>query len=201
MNIVDLKEALYDIVSGFFDAEKVFWAEQVMTKPEPPYVTLKLGTLQRTAFPVENETWERCYHCTVPLELNLYTNGKEIDSTGNVTKNYINTAVSDMLEFANYAESERITDNTLINNLSIALMGNIRDLTSLENDTQHRYRAMAEFEIAFVDNASGEYGTSAMITVPNASGGGSAAMTAETGELIETVEIKHKKEEENEDEE
>ena len=199
MNLVELKEILYDIVSAFFTEASVVWGEQIMPKLEPPYVTMKLGTLQRTAFPVENETWERCYHCTIPLELNLYTDGRMVNCEGNATKNYINTATSDMLDFANYAESERITDSILTNNLCIALMGNIRDLTALENDTMYRYRAMAEFEVSFVDEASGEYGVSTMLYPPNDSGGGSDKMTSETGELIETIQITYKEEDEDEE--
>ena len=41
MNLAMVKEVLYDIASMFFQGAPVIWAEQMNTKPTPPYITLR----------------------------------------------------------------------------------------------------------------------------------------------------------------
>ena len=50
MNLVEVKESLYDATARFFAGAAILWTEQINTKPPVPYVTLKTGGIRRDAF-------------------------------------------------------------------------------------------------------------------------------------------------------
>lgn len=189
MNLEGVKDVLYSIASMFFTDATVIWAEQVNTKPLPPYVTLKVGAIQRTAHPVINNDGSRYYPCSTVAELNLYTRGKPVTIADGVTGNYENTATSDMLDFFNFVESDRITDILAEKGIDVSLVPPVRDLTDLQNDSRYRYRSMAEATVSFAGEADGPYGIGGMITVPNSSGGGTQEFADADIGYIEEVEI------------
>ena len=135
MTLEEVKEALYDITDMFFKGATVIWTEQSNTKPPLPYVTLKLGAVQRTAFPVVMDDGSRFYPCSTIVEINLYTKGKPVRVGDNITGNYINTATSDMMEFFNFVESDEVTDILAARGIGVTLMPPVRDLTDLQNDS------------------------------------------------------------------
>ena len=157
MTLAEVKEALYDVIAPFFPEGRVYWAEQIQTKPEPPYVTLKLGNVRRRAFPV-TEAGGRCYHCESVMEINLYTTGKAVTGEENATGNRVNTATADLMEFSAYLESYAATDQLERALICVSLNPPVRDLTGLEHDRMYRYRAMAEYAVTFVQEAGGWYG-------------------------------------------
>lgn len=189
MNLVGVKEVLYDATARFFAGACVLWAEQVNTKPNPPYVTLSTGGIRRSAFPIIDEDGRAVYQCETTLEVNLYTNGKPVSSRAGQTGNFIDTAVSDMSEFSIFLDSEAMTEFFSGKSVGIMLMPPVRNLTGLQNSTQYRYRAMAEFAVSYVQEADGRYGISNMPMVPNSSGGGTDEMAAVATEAIDAVEI------------
>lgn len=189
MSIDELRNVLYDITARFFVGATVIWAEQTNTKPPFPYVTLKLGAVQRNAFPLLTEN-ARYYECRTTVEINLYTKGRPINVKGDaVTGNFVNTATADMMDFFNYLESEQITDLLAGYGMDISLMPPVRDLTELLNDSRYRYRSMAEASVSFALEADGMYGIGSMPAVPNPSGGGTQSMAETEYEPIEEVEI------------
>ena len=177
-NLLEARESIYDVVEMFFSGATIIWTEQINTKPQLPYITLKMGAIRKSVFTTVDENGKRVYQCSTILEINLYTTG-----------NYINTATSDMAEFVAFLESENITDILAGKGLGIMLQESIRDLTDLHNDSHFRYRAMAEFSVSFVLAADGYYGISGMKEAPNSSGGGTPEMVAADMEYIEDVEI------------
>ncbi len=189
MNLLELKEALYDVAASFFVGATIIWAEQTATLPNLPYLTLKIGSLQRTAFPITSQDGIRYYPCQTTAEWNLYTKGKQIQGDREKEESYINTAASDLMDFFNFLESEETTDRLAAVGIAISLLLPNRDLTELQNDSQYRYRAMAEATIFYAQEADGLYGLSGLPDVPNASGGGSLELAeAETGS-IEEIEL------------
>lgn len=190
MNLTEVKEKIYDFAALFFKGATIIWSEQIITKPTLPYVTLKVGSIKRTAFPVEDEDGNRKYHCGTTLEVNLYTRGLLItDGEGTTaTENYANTAMSDLNDFVTFIESEGMTDVMAGFDIAIALFSPPRDLSELQNDIKYRYRSMAEFTVTYTEMANGYYGIANMPIVPNSSGGGTEDMT-QTLESIEDVEI------------
>ena len=186
MNQTELRDLIYTETAKFFSEATVIWAEQIITKPKLPYVTLKLGNIGRTVFPLGDENDDRAYASDTILEVNLYTNGKEIQVGPQTTGNFVNTAAADMMEFANYLESEGETMVFALANVSIMLKEKVRDLTQLMNESRYRYRSMAEFDVTFIQDASGRYAISGN-TVPNSSGGGSEELhDAVNGDFTET---------------
>lgn len=198
MTLEKVKEQICKITEFYFTGAKVLWAELANTKPPLPYVTLKIGHLDRTAFPIEEETEERerSYQCSTILEVNLYTRESMITEE-KVTGSYANTALSDLTSFTNFLESEEITDKLAKDGIAISLMPPARDLSFLENETAYRYRAMAEYAVSFVIQADGAYGIGGM-EIPNWSGGGTKEMAETPIEAIKEVEIEVERREENE---
>ena len=196
MNLTEVRERLYDAAALFFRDAAVIWAEQVGTKPEPPCVTLKTGSISRTAFHVEDGEGTRSYQCGTTLEVNIYTRGHPASEEMAVAGNCINTATADLMEFSNFLESEDVADFFTGYDMSVLLMPPVRDLTALQNDSKYRYRAMAEYAVTFVEEAGGRYGLSGMTMVPNASGGGTEEMMKEPIGVIEDFELKEEKDEE-----
>lgn len=188
MRLEDVEDMLYDIASAFFAGTTVIWAEQVNTKPPLPYVTLKVGSVQRTAFPIINEDGSRYYPCSTVAEINLYTKGKAVTVKENATGNFANTAVSDLMDFFNFVESDIVTDHLAGNGMDITLIQPVRDLADLQNDSRYRYRAMAEATVSFAMEADGPYGVGGM-AAPNSSGGGTSEMAEAVFDTIEEVEI------------
>lgn len=194
MNLEAVKEAIYDMAVMFFSSTTVIWAEQINTKPSVPYVTLKVGNVNRTMFPITGIEGNRYYPCSTIAEFNLYTQGRAVISGDNITGNFSNTAISDMMDFFNFAESEDITDIMAERGIGITLIPPIRDLTQLQNDSRYRYRAMAEATVTFELEVGGYYGISNMVQIPDSSGGGTKEMAAMEIETIEEVEIKNSEE-------
>lgn len=189
MNLAEAKDRLYDMAAAFFQGATVIWAEQANTKPTPPYATLKCGNVVRTAFPVDDGEGWRGYQTQTTLEVNLYTKGQTVAGGGNASASRANTAASDLTEFANFLDSDAMVDMIAGCGMDVQLMPPVRDLSDLQNGTQYRYRAMAEFSVTFAQEAGGSYGTVGMPLVPNSSGGGTEEMAGEESAAIEAIEI------------
>lgn len=187
LTLEQVKEKLYDLTEMFFRKATVIWEEQAATKPKLPYVTMKVSGIDRNDFPIEDSD-ERAYICQTKLEINLYTKGKPIKIGKNETGNCINTAMSDMMQFCDFVESDYGTDFMCRNDISIELAPPIRDLSELQNGAFYRYRSMAEFDVSFTEHAMGKYGVLGF-ELPDSSGGGSEEMSDADTETIERAEI------------
>lgn len=195
MHIEQLQDLIYDVASRYFQGATVIWAEQINTEPKVPYVTLKLGDVNRDSFPLRDDEYERHFQCRVPLEINLYTKGKATRTQANATINYANTATSDLMGFCNYVDSEEMTDYITTRGADFELMLPVKDLSRLENDRRFRYRAMAEFSVHYTEQAGGLYGVYG-VSLPSSSGGGTTEMANAQTHVIEDVEITEKEKEE-----
>ena len=183
-----VRERLYDITARFFAGATVIWAEQTNTQANLPYVTMKLGGIRRSTHPVCDPAFGPCYHCETVAEFNLYTQGRAITVAKKATGNFVNTAASDLMEFANFMESPGVIDALSNPPISVILKGEVRDLSFLENDRHNRYRAMAEFDVSYVMPADGWYGVLGN-QAPNASGGDTEGLASEVIEAIEEAEV------------
>ena len=190
MKLNDVKEKIYDLTSMFFQGATVIWSEQMNTKPVPPLVELKCGPIHRTAFPVVDDALNRVYHERTILEVNLYTKGRPVNVEENAVGNYINTATSDLMDFAYFIESDEITDRIAGWGMDISLNPPVRDLTDLQNDSRYRYRAMAEFTVSFAQEAGGPFGLRNGSEYLNSSGGGTDEQVHAEDYVIEDVDVK-----------
>lgn len=187
MNLKAVRDVLYDITEKFFKGATVIWAEQSNPQPQLPYITIKTGGLTKTAFPICDETTgERYYPCSIPVEINLCTDGEVVVSGMNITEVYANTAVSDLLDFVMFLESDIMVDYIMGRGIEISLVPPVRDLTGILNDSSYRYRSMAEFIVTFNGDSEGPYGVGGTV-LPNISGGGTKEMSsAKTDAFLET---------------
>jgi len=191
MNLETVKKTIRDITVMFFQGASVIWTDQQNTAPTLPYVTLKTGSINRTLFALNDSEDERYYPVSVPLEIQLYTKGRLIEATKGVktTPNYSNTATSDLLDFFKFLDSDFVVDMLADKGITILLNPPVRDLTEIQNDRSHRFRAMAEATVSYPEDASGKYGIGGMFNVPNASGGGTEEMVNTMAETYTSVEI------------
>lgn len=188
MNLEKVKSVIYEITAEFFRGATVIWSEQLNTKPQLPYLTLKTGGINKTRFPIVDDNGNRYYSCNVLLEINLYTKGKPVTVAKGVTGNYANTATNDLNDFFNFLDSDLVVDRLSAIGISISLEPPVRDLTELQNDSKYRYRAMAEATVCYAQKADGLYGIGGM-DAPNPSGGGTSDMANADVDIIEEVEI------------
>lgn len=197
MNLSEAKNRIYEIVSMFFEGATVLWSEQTATKPPVPYVTIRTGSLNKTLFACnDEESGKKYYLFSTILELNLYTKGRPVNAgseTNNITINYENTALDDMMDFIKFLESDAVLDLVTEYGLDIQLNPPVRDLSELMNDTKYRYRSMAEFTVSYTEAAEGWYGISGNTQIPNSSGGGNQAFADAESYVIKEVEIKEEK--------
>ena len=181
MNLNEVKNVIYDVVSGYFAGASVIWAEQINTTPPLPYVTLKTGGVGRTRVPAGK-----------PVETEDHTDRESAEK--GFTGNHENTAVSDLTDFFNYLESEYTTDYLTGKGVNICLNPPVRDLTSLQNNRGYRFRAMAEASVSFSWEADNAYGAGCMPEIPDSSGGGNRKMAETPIEPIRKVVTKYKEE-------
>ncbi len=184
MNFGEAKKYSRDIVAAYFGDDHVFFAEQKMAKRTVPYLTVKFSGLGKarskiTKYDKETRCCKDYWQANTKMELNLYTLGKNI-APEDEDPVYENTAVEDMDDFVKLLCSDEIIEDMDRNNIVIAINGEIKDLSFLENDSEFRYRSMAEFNIHFVDSSHGLYGQNAITDLPNPSGGGTKEMAADS---------------------
>ena len=173
MDLWPVKQLIYEMVVQYHPGALVVWEKTKGVTPRPPYITLGYRNLERSLFPLSDDKNEhKYYNYTFTLEINLYTIGKEIKVNGAGAGYYENTAVEDLEEFVRFLDSSAITDELAMKEVTIVLNPPIRDLSELIGDTKFNYRSMAEFTVAYVGLADGEYGVHGSGAVPNPSGGG-----------------------------
>lgn len=193
MNIREAKKYSRDIVATYFGDGHVFYAEQKMAKKPVPYLTVKFSGSGKSRSKItkhdrESQLFKDYWQANIKMELNLYTLGKNI-APKDAEPVYENTAVEDMDDFMKFLCSDEIVEDMDRNNIVIAINGRIRDLSFLENDSEFRYRSMAEFDVNFIDSSYGAYGQNAIADLPNTSGGGTKEMVADSS-VIENIEVK-----------
>ena len=186
MSLEKTKVVIFEVMQQFFQGATILWAEQTNTKPPLPYLTLKMNGMKRSTFPIIKENGDRFYLADTTLEVNLYTLGKPVTLKENATGNYANTAVSDLMDFFIFLDSDDMVDFLAERNVEVMLNPPVRDLTELKNEGKYRYRSMAEATITFCLDAGGKYG----ITEVNVSGGGTEEMANAKKETIKNADIK-----------
>ena len=190
MKVSELKDALYDIIQGYFAGAEVAWSEQNAVKSLNPFIRLKLGTITRPIHFI-NETQNNVpmgyIASTTMLTVDLFTHGEKItDDEGDTI--YVNTAMDDMADFLNYIMSPYVDDLCENLNISIRPEGNIKD-TSAVVDNDYSYRSMLELVVSFVQETSGYAGISRDNWKPTPSGGGTGDLENKELTTIENVVI------------
>ena len=189
MNINGVRDAVYEIVSRYFAGATVAWGETNMTKPRLPFVTLKFGDVRRALWPNKRYIDGVAYYdypSQVKLTMNLFTRGKkdpQLDSSA-IRED---TSENDMMEFLNFVNSDWFISWENGKNIYIRPEGPVRNVSALTNDTNWEYRAMAEFMVAYTEEASG----ATTVWSQNPSGGGSDELADITTGYFDHVNLKY----------
>ena len=153
----ELKQKLYDLVSLYFSGANIVWGKIRLVNPNAPQVTLNMGTVTRLYHSIGTDVGGvpiKSYPSRTTLQIDLNTRGAGLNHEGSKTSAMENTAVNDLIAFLNFLGSDYVDNWTLTNDISI-MTNQVHDLTQLVNDVSWDYRAMAELEIGFMENAAG----------------------------------------------
>lgn len=197
MTVEELRDHLYDIVQGYFAGATVMWGEQNSARPTSPFIRLKLESLKRPQHFITqtDKSDSRSYiPSTTTLSVELFTHGRKIaDENGDFY--FVNTAVDDMADFANYMVSPYADDVYEKLEISVRPEGNILD-TSAVLDSDYEYRAMQEFVVDFIQESQGFAGIANDSWKPTPSGGGTSTLASKKISDIDcrNIEINNNKE-------
>mgnify|MGYP004517650921 CR=1 FL=1 len=206
MKLYDLKEFIYDVVAGYFTSANIVWAGEVSAKPKPPLVMLQMRNPTKEEFPIEysdDDGTVKYYAASITLEVDIFSPGGK--KTGDDT-------LADMMEFLLYIDSPQVTDDLFTADVSIEAAGPVQNATMPLDGVKYEFRSMVEFEVGYLQYASGAYGvkrssddltynpdtkTWAVATKPNAeewkptsAGGGAYEMVTADEPIMENTEIK-----------
>lgn len=203
MRLSEIKELIRSITKEYFEkATVVFSKESRAVKPQLPLITISTGNVKRTVYSArewEDETLVDNYLSSFPIQFDLFTHGSPVvdDETGAIIA-YENTAVDDMLSFADFLNSEYVNLIADENDIAILTDSGVIDLTGLVNDNNYEYRSQMSATVYFTHKAKGH--TSVLSEdgkfKETSSNGGTAELSEkETGYFTE-VDIKEEKENE-----
>lgn len=162
MTIRDAKEIILDIVEMFFSGANIALAQQSRSaKPKMPLVVVSFGNTHRVQHPPTTEIDGHLvsyYPTSVTAQIDLYTKGLTITNTSKGVIGMENTALSDMVDFANFIGSAYFQTYADQKNISISQDGNVMDTTHLLNQSDYQFRATKEISLHFIHESIGYSG-------------------------------------------
>jgi hypothetical protein len=155
MKTSEAKELFRQKTADFFNGYTVIWARQSRTpKPKVPLVMLTPGNVSRPKAAnysyVEGEPIGH-YLSKIPIVVDLFTHGTPIMEEGEVVA-YDNTAMDEILCFADFINSQKTNDWCLANNIAFLTDTDAQDLTGVVNDTNYEYRARITINVYFTQD-------------------------------------------------
>lgn len=160
MRVPEAKELFKDLVQSYFAGAWVTFSRQSRAaKPEIPLVSITPGNVKRPLNPAyENASGEVLgyYPSRIPMTVDLFTKGKPVieEETGQ-TVAYENTAVDDMLAFADFLNSPHTVDWSNTHDITLLIDGDVQDLTGLVNDNNYEFRSRLVVMLYFTQRAVG----------------------------------------------
>lgn len=160
MRVSQVKALMYQITKMYFaDATVVFARQSRTAKGKLPLVSITPGNVKRNQYANYRALSGiniGSYQSRIGMTIDLFTNGAPIvdDETGAVVA-YENTAMDDMLSFADFLDSQFALEWCNQNDVTILVDGDVQDLTGLVNDNNYEYRARMNLLFYFTQNAIG----------------------------------------------
>lgn len=159
MKIGKVKAFITDLVCSFFSGATVIYASQsYKAKPAQPLVTMSFGDLSRVQHPPVKHIDGHVinyYHSKMKVQIDLYTKGAKVTNTSGGTIGVENTALSDMVDFANFLNSPYVVNMAGVADVTIASEGRVMDTTHVLNSSDFQFRATYELELQFTQEAVG----------------------------------------------
>jgi hypothetical protein len=155
VTINGLKAVIYERIAAYWGGATVAWGATDKVKPSAPLVILRLGTVTRANQPITqmvNGIVFSAYPSEVSMQVDLFTKGNTVDTEGGSYTE--NTATSDLLDFVNFLDSVATVEWSSKNDISVALLNGVQDLSEVINDSRWQYRAMVELRVTFTQWAA-----------------------------------------------
>ncbi len=157
----EARELFRQLTRTFFPkATVIFGRQSRAAKSRLPLVSITPGAVTRATFPVQkqaDDTPLAFYPSQMRIAVDLFTHGSPIRE-GNRIVAYENTAMDDMLAFADFLYSQSAIDWCHQQDVAIILDRPVQDLTGIVNDDNYEYRARLELTFHFTQMAVGYAG-------------------------------------------
>lgn len=159
----ELKELLRELFELYFTEATVTYTKQSFAvKPTKPLVTLTTGSVTRPLNPPVKVIDGRpvaFYPASVPIQIDLFSQGRQKEVAPGFTPIIENTVEDDMLSFVDFLNSDYAVQWCHRNDIALVVPPTVNDLTGLINDTNYEFRAMIEVMVYFTMTAIGYTGT------------------------------------------
>ncbi|MCD8397536.1 MAG: hypothetical protein LUD12_10235 [Lachnospiraceae bacterium] len=150
------KETFRKITADYFNGYTVIFANQSrIVKPEIPLVTILPGNVHRPLTPnqiISEGIQIGHYLSRISFTVDLFTNGTPVEDEDCDTVAYENTAMDEMLAFANYLNSPSGLDVSDRYDVTFLIESDAQDLTGAVNDNNYEYRARLEVLFYFTQD-------------------------------------------------
>lgn len=146
MKVSQAKELFRELTKSYFAGATVAFAQQSRAaKSKTPLVSIRPGNVKRPLHPtykMQDGVQVGSYLSRISMTVDLFTNGTPVidDETGK-TVAYENTAIDDMLGFADFLGSQYAIEWCNRNDVSILIEGDAQDLTGIVNDNNYEFRS------------------------------------------------------------
>ncbi len=159
MDVKKARSLVYELLGVFFSGASVKHSKQPNTvKSQPPLVTLTTVSVQRPLNPpqkVIDGITVSYYPTRMSLQIDLYTKGAPVQQRPGFITPAENTALSDLVEFANFVASDFTVNWCHQRDVSLTLSGEAHDTSELINDASYQFRATMEMVMNFTQKAVG----------------------------------------------
>ena len=160
MRVYQAKELFRQLTKSYFSSATVAFTRQSrVAKSQTPLVSITPGNVKRQLHPtykMQGGVQVGSYLSRISMTVDLFTNGAPVidDETGK-TVAYENTAMDDMLAFADFLSSQYAIEWCNHNDVSILIEGDVQDLTDLVNDNNYEFRSRLNVKFYFTHEAVG----------------------------------------------
>ena len=159
MDVKEARSLIYELLGVFYSKASVKHSKQPNTvKSKPPLVTLTTISVKRPLNPpqkVIDGIMVSYYPTRMALQIDLCTKGAPVEQRPGFIVPAENTALSDLLEFANFVASDYAVNWCHQHDVSIVLTGEAHDTSELINDASYQFRATMELAMNFTQKAVG----------------------------------------------
>lgn len=153
MKATEAKELFLELAENFFTGYNVIFANQSrMAKPKIPLVVLAPGNVHRPQ--AENSVNDDgkivgYYQSRMPITVDLFTNGRAVKDDNNNVIAYANSAIEEMLDFADYLNSPKCVAWCRQHDVAILIDTDAQDISGVVNDNNYEYRSRLEVLFSF----------------------------------------------------
>lgn len=175
MNAREARGLMYEMLSRFFGGATVTFSNQSnAVKPQTPLVVLSTVSVNRPINPpasIVDGHPVSYYPTTMALQVDLYTKGAPVSVNPGQNVPMENTALNDMLDFANFIGSEYFINWSHQQDIALAPQGPVRDTTSLITGSGYQFRSTLELLLYFTQKAVGYTGILDPSSIKHSDGG------------------------------